>query len=507
MAQADNNRIVKNSIMLGVRMLFTMWLNLYATRIVLKQLGADDYGVYSVVGSVVGMLTIFNNGLLKSIQRYITYDIGRNEKHVNDTFCSLLNATLIFGIISVVIIDVLGVWFLNDYMNIPEKSVNAAFWVLQFSIATMFVTLISNPYNALIIAYEKMDVFAYISVLQVLLNFGAAFCLQFICGNHLFWYGLFIMVSSILIRLIYQIYCRVKFPQFKYRLYFDKKQILETLRFAGWASLDGGLSTIVWNGVVWIFNFSFGPAVNAAYSISMQVNNSILGFAQNVQKAIDPQITKTYAIGDFERHNKLVYSGSKLQALVIFIIIIPFIIRCDYILHLWLGVIPKYVADFCKAAVLMGLTVSFVEVARTSIVATGRIRRFVVIPNSLHLLLLPLCLGLNRYFNSPIIMMVAIVISYVIIYGIRLYLAAKGSCFSAKEMLYKTIVPCMIVGVLSFVILDIISSILPDNFVGLLSLLLLTLCVVVLCAYAIGLSHHERELIKSMVVIILKRNK
>lgn len=507
MAQADNNRIAKNSLMLSIRMLFTMWLNLYATRIVLQQLGTEDYGVYGVVGSIVSMLTILNSGLIKTIQRFITYELGKKDGNVNNTFCSLLNVTIIFGFVSVVILEILGVWFLEDYMKVPEESKAAAFWVLQFSIATTFVTLLSNPYNALIIAYEKMGVFAYISIIQVLLNFFAAFLLKYIPGNHLFWYGFFIMVSSITIRIIYQIYCKIKLSQFKYHLYFNKQQIIEILKFAGWASLDGGLSTIVWNGVIWIFNFCFGPAINAVYSISNQVNNSILGFAQNVQKAIDPQITKSYASGDFERHRKLVYSGSKIQAFIIFLIIIPFIIRCDYILHLWLGNVPNYAVEFCQMAVFMGLAVSFVEVARTSVVATGRIRRFVVIPNSLHLLLLPLCIVLNRLYDSPIVMMGAIIITYYIIYGIRLYIAAHGSVFSAKVMLLKTIMPCAIAGVVSFCILFFCSKVISNDLIGLLFFLSLSFVVIVLCTYCICLSHQEKNIIKNILIIKLKKSR
>lgn len=161
MAQSDNNRIAKNSLMLCIRMLFTMWLNLYATRIVLQQLGTEDYGVYGVVGSIVSMLTILNSGIIKTIQRFITYELGKKNGNVYNTFCSLLNVTIIFGFFSVVILEIFGVWFLEDYMKVPAESKNAAFWVLQFSIATTFVSLLSNPYNALIIAYEKMGVFAY----------------------------------------------------------------------------------------------------------------------------------------------------------------------------------------------------------------------------------------------------------------------------------------------------------------------------------------------------------
>lgn len=495
MSEFENKRIAKNSIMLYIRMLFTLWFNLYATRIVLRELGADDYGVYGVVGSVVSMFTIFNGGIVKAIQRFITFEIGKKDGNPSNIFCTLLNVTFIFAIITFLVLEIAGLWFINNHMNIPDSSRNAAIWVYQFSVLTAIITLISNPYNALVIAHEKMDMFAYISIVQIILNFLAAYCLQYMDGNRLFWYGLFMMMSAISIRVIYQCYCYTHFSESKYHWHIDKKQILQIAKFSGWATLDGGLNTIVWQGVVWIFNISFGSAINAVYAVAGQVNNAILGFAQNVQKAIDPQITKTYAAGDYNRHCQLIYSGSKAQVFLIYLIVIPFIVRAEYILHLWLGNVPPYLVDFSRLSVLMGLAVTFVEVARTSITATGDIRNFVLIPNVCHLLLLPLCYIANMIWNSPIIMMAIIVVTYYVIYFLRLYIASKGSVFSLRIFFFDVICRCIISGILSFACVYFIDKYIPQTFIGLLLLLFVSTCIIFFFVGIVGLSKYERNVL------------
>jgi O-antigen/teichoic acid export membrane protein len=508
MAVDENSRIAKNSIALSLRMLFTMWLNLYATRVVLEQLGAADYGVYGVVGSVVSMFSILTAGLGKATQRFITFEIGKKDGRPQEMFSSLQTVTLLFAAVLFVVLEVLGLWFLQHHLNVPDESRSAAFWVFQFSVVSALISLISTPYNALIVAHEHLNVFAYITIVQVVLNFLVAISLIYIPGNHLFWYGFGVMLVTIGIRIIYQVFCYKHYPESKYSFQWNKPLLKEVGRFTGWATLDGGLNTIVWNGVVWIINLSFGPIVNAAYAIASQVNNAILSFAQNVQRAIDPQITKTYAAGLYDRHRRLVYMGSKAQAMLIYFLIIPFIVRAEYILTLWLGNVPEYAVSFCRLSVLMGLVISFCEAARTSITATGRIRRFVVIPNVTHLLLLPVCLLLNKIFDSPVLMMVAIVVMYVIIYALRLYLAAEGSVFSCKEMVRRSILPGVTVGLISFILVSIISAFIPNDFIGLILTVLLSALVILTCAWLFGLNRQERQFaLNSLNLLRLKIKK
>lgn len=505
MASSDNKRIAKNSMMLYVRMLFTMWLNLYATRLVLKYLGADDFGIYGVVGSVVGLCNIINSGIQKAVQRFITFEMGKPDGRPNEVFCTLMNIIIIFATVTFLLLEIGGTWFIYNKMNIPVQSQDAAFWVLQFSIAATILSLVSNPYNALIIAHEKMDVFAFVSVIQVFLTCAAAFCLQYIPENRLIWYACFIAIVAVGIRLMYQIYCRTKFPESKYRLFVDKGMMKSIGKFAGWATVDGGLNTITWQGVTIIFNLSFGVAINAVYQIASQVNNSFLSFAQNVQRAVDPQLTKSYAKGDYERHCWLIYNGSKLQVFLIYLLIIPFLIRAEYIMKLWLGEVPAHAARFCQLAIFMSLVCAGFEVVRTSVIATGNIRKFVLFPNTAHLLLLPLCYLLNRIWKSPELMMTAIVVTYYIIYAYRLWLAGKVSVFSLRMFITTVIIPCLLVGIVTGVMTYLLNLLLPYNIWGLLSLVVLNALVMIPVALYLGMQKFERKHILVLVEDWLRR--
>ncbi len=507
MASSDNKRIAKNSMMLYVRMLFTMWLNLYATRLVLKHLGVDDFGIYGVVGSVVGLCNIINSGIQKAVQRFITFELGKPEGRPNEVFCTLMNIIIIFAIVTFLLLEIGGTWFIYNKMNIPVQSQDAAFWVLQFSIAATILSLISNPYNALIIAHEKMNVFAFVSVVQVFLTCAAAFCLQYIPENRLVWYAFFIAVVAVGIRLMYQIYCRTKFPESKYRWFVDKERMKSIGKFAGWATVDGGLNTITWQGVTIIFNLSFGVAINAVYQIASQVNNSFLSFAQNVQRAVDPQLTKSYAKGDYERHCWLIYNGSKLQVFLIYLLVIPFLIRAEYIMRLWLGEVPEHAVRFCQLAIFMSLVCAGFEVVRTSVIATGNIKKFVLYPNSAHLLLLPLCYLLNRIWTSPELMMAAVVVTYYIIYAYRLWLAGKVSVFSLRLFIIRVIVPCCLVGVITAAITYLLNLLLPYNIWGLLSLVVLNVLAMIPIMLYLGLKKTDREQLLTIVWQFLTRRK
>lgn len=500
MATDDNKRIIKNSAMLYLRMLFTMWINLYATRVVLRELGADDLGVYGVVGSVVSMFTILNSGIVKTVQRYITFELGKKEGNVQRMFSSLMNVSFIMSFVTIVVLEIAGLWFMNTYMNIPDASRTAANWVFQFSIITTVIGLLSNPYNALVIAHEKMSAFAYVSIIQVILNFLAAYCLQWFTYNKLFYYGLFMMLSAISIRIIYQIYCRMRFPESVYHFHWDKPQLIEITKFAGWSAVDGGLTALAWNGVTWLINISFGPAVNAVLTISTQAKNAVLSFAQNVQKAIDPQITKTYAANDMMRHRKLVYKGSKFEVYLVLLIIIPFFVRCEQILHLWLGErLPEYIVTFTRIGLLETLILSCFEVVRSSVTATGKIRNFVLYPNILFLFVVPIMYLLNKLYDSPPISMLGLLSLYVVSYSYRLILACKLKVITFFDFVKNTIIPSSLVALSSYICVLVVSGLLPNTFGGLCELLVVSTISIAFCVFLFGIDKNERNKIISIM--------
>ena len=283
----NKNRILKNSLLLYLRMLFTMWLNLYATRLVLNNLGVEDMGVYGVVGSIVGMFTIFTSGITSAVQRFLTYELGSQKGNMNNVFCSSLNVIFILAFCVLLLLEIIGVWVLYHKINIPTSSMQAAFWVFQLSTLTCIINMISIPYNALIIAHEKMDAFAFISILQVILNCSAAYCLSFISNERLLMYGIMMAGISILIRIIYQLYCHSHFKETHYHWKIDPELLKSISKFAGISTSSSILQMISTQGITFVINWTFGVTINAVYVIALQLKNSILSFALNLLKAND----------------------------------------------------------------------------------------------------------------------------------------------------------------------------------------------------------------------------
>ena len=474
-------------------MLFTMWLNLWITRLVLANLGVEDMGVYGVVGSIVGLVSVFTGGVTNAVQRFITFEAGKPEGRPNLVFCSSLNIIFLLSAIVFILLEAVGVYMLFYSVNIPSHSMNAAFWVLQLSILTCIVNLISIPYNALIIAHEKMDAFAVISILQVVFTFGAVYTLTWF-DNRLLVYGIMMAAVSIVIRAIYQIYCHYKFDEARYHLIIDKEQLKQLGKFTGVSTASGALQVMSSEGIVFVINWTFGVTINAVYSISLQLKNSILSFALNLFKAISPQITKTFANGEIDTHKKLVYSGSKLEVFLIYFIMIPFLFRTDYIMHLWLGNVPHYAVQFAQCTVFISLTYALFEPIRASVFATNRITRFMIIPEMFYLLVLPVGYTVSKTYNNPVILIAIIVGMDVLTCVLRTYYAVKVSPLKSMEILKEVLMPSILVAIFDSLICYGLCRWLESNILDLVLLLVINSIVLVLIILFAGLNKAERNI-------------
>ena len=501
----NKNRIVKNSLLLYVRMLFTMWLNLWATRLVLANLGVEDMGVYGVVGSVVNMFQVLTSGVGAAIQRFLTYEMGRKDNDLNGVFCSSLNVIFVLSAAMLVLLEVGGLWFLNNKVNIPAASVSAAQWVFQFSVLTCIVNVISIPYNALVIAHEKMNAFAFISILQVVLTCACAYFLTFL-GHRLFYYALFMALISILIRVIYQIYCIRNFAETKYRLMIDKEQVKQILRFAGVSTISGILQVITSQGITFVINWTFGVALNAVYTIAIQLKNSVLSFAQNIQKAVAPQITKTYASGELDAHKKLVYGGSKMEIFMIYFIMIPFLFRTDYIMHLWLGNVPPHSVIFMQCIIFLSLTYAAFEPIRTAVLATNRIAKFMIVPDSINLLSLPLAYLVGKWLCQSSLLIITVVGVEILMCVLRTYYAIRVTEIKTKELLATVLLPSLSVAVLGACACYVLSLVFAESLLGLIGLLIINSIVLCLVIYFAGISRQERIRIQKFLTKMLNIN-
>lgn len=501
----SKERILKNSLLLYVRMLFTMWLNLYATRLTLANLGIEDMGVYGVIGSIVSLFTVFTGGITSAVQRFITFELGLENGQPNKVFCSSLNVIFILSGIMLVLLEVGGLWMLEYKVNIPESSRDASFWVFQLSVLTCIVNTISIPYNALIIAHEKMDAFAIISIVQVVLNFLAAYCLSLFENNRLLIYAILLATVSFFIRLLYQLYCHRKFTEAHYHFGIDWNTVKQIGKFTGVTTVSGMIDVITSQGLVFVINLIFGVTINAVYSIALQLKNSIWSFAMNVQRAIAPQITKTYANKEIDSHKKLIYSGSKLEIYLILLIIIPFLFRTHAIMALWLGNVPEHMVTFAQSIVFVTLFHVAMGPMHEAVLATNNISKYLIIPNSFYLIAIPIGYVIGKYTNSPDFFIIITVIINIASILMRLIYIRKVTCLKIRSILEKIFLPSIIIAGCSTLFCYIYTSFLGESFIDILTLIALNGISLLIVIPLVGLTRQERDQMQNLIHKITKK--
>lgn len=373
----NNKRIAKNTLFLYFRQILTMAVALYTSRLVLHALGVENYGVYNVVGGMVVMFSFLNGALAQATQRYISFGIAKYDLiKQQQTFSMLLNVHILIALILLVLSETVGLWLFYNKLVIPHGHMNDAFWVMQCSIATLMITVTQVPYNASIFGHEKMDIYAYISIFEVILKLGIAIILSHFFSDKLLMYGIMIMVAQFIIALIYRCYCHLNFKNCVYVLYWSKKLFKELLSFTGW-NLIGNISwTLNEQGINILINLFFGPVYNAARGVASQVSAAVTSFTTNFLGASSPQITKYYALGDFDNCIKLCNMSTKYGFFLFMLVSLPLISIIKPILSIWLVEVPPLTATLCMLSLMyvqfrtMGGTLQ--ELAQ----ATGKVRFF-----------------------------------------------------------------------------------------------------------------------------------
>lgn len=393
MLQVSNNkRIAKNTLFLYFRTLFTMAVSLYTSRVVLDTLGVDDFGIYNVVGGIVMFLSFLNTSMANATQRFLNVELGRNDKDgIKRIFSNALIIHFFIAIIVVLLAETIGIWFLNRHMNIVQERLDAANYVLQFSIATMVTTIISVPYNAAIIANEKMSAFAYISIVEVSLKLILVLLLVHSPVDKLISYAALMFVISIIVRMLYGIYCKRHFEECRaVSLKPEKATIKQMMSFSMW-TIVGSLTTIGHGqGISIVMNLFFGVVVNAAYGIANQVNQVVNNFVNNFMTALNPQIVKTYSANQLQEMHNLVARGCRMGFFLVLFFIVPITIEAPALLGLWLGKVPEYTIAFVRLILIITLFNSFSSPLSAAQGATGNIRKYQLVLTSLGLLHIPL---------------------------------------------------------------------------------------------------------------------
>lgn len=445
--KSDNKRIAKNTLLLYFRMLILMAVNLYTSRIVLKTLGVDDYGIYNVMGGVVAMFTILSQSLSKSISRFITFELGReNSKKLNEIFSTSINIQFIMAAIIIAIGELGGLWFINYKMNVDPERMFAANMVLQFSLFNFGVNLVSVPYNAAIVAHERMGAFAYISITEAALKLGAIYVLGLLSFDKLIGWAACQSAVALLIRYIYARYCTTHFKETKYRFLFKKKILKEMFGFATWNFIGSVGGVLRSQGVNMLLNVSFGTAVNAARGLAEQVNNAIAGFANNFMTAVNPQITKLYAQDKVRESFMLSMASCRLSFFMILALSLPIAAHTEYILGIWLPAVPDALPNFVRLTLLLSLLESISIPLITVQLATGRIKKYQIVVGGLHLLNFPLSwLALHCGYGADTTYWIAIFLSEVCLIARLIMLKQIAPSISIKDFLKDVVLKTTIV--------------------------------------------------------------
>lgn len=386
----NNKRIAKNTLMLYVRMLLLLVINLYTSRVILRELGVDDYGIYNVVGGIIVILSFLNNAMASGTQRFLNVEMGKNElKSIIKVFATSQQIHFGVAFCMFVIAETIGLWFLNNYMNIPECRIVAANWVYQFSIVAAIFGIFIVPYNAAIISHEKMSAFAYISIVEAILKLLVAFAIIWAPVDKLIFYAFLILCIEIVNFGVYVFYGIKHFEECRhFSLKRDKTMMKQMLSFSGW-TVFGNLGYICHTqGIAIVINMFFSVAVNAAQGIANQVNGIVTQFANNFLVALNPQVVKTYAAGEYEQMHILIIRGCKMAFCLMAFFVIPLVLEAPTILNMWLGIVPKYAVIFMRLVLLISLVNSFSSLLATSQGATGNIKKYQVtltIVGALHL--------------------------------------------------------------------------------------------------------------------------
>lgn len=481
----NNKRIVKNTALLYVRMFFSMAISLYTSRVVLSTLGVEDFGIYGVVGGIVTLFDFLNASMSGSTSRFLTFELGKkNKENLCDTFCTAMFVHISIAIVVLLIAEPVGVWFIHAKMQVPPERMDAAQMVLHLSVLSMMINVTQVPYNASIISHERMDVYAYVEMANVVMKLAIVYLLQIGHFDKLILYAILSFLVSISIAMFYRVYCIRNFSECHVYKVWRADIFKKMLAFSGW-DLYGNLSvTMRTQGVNMLLNMFFGPVMNAAASIASQVQGAVIAFAQNVTTAVRPQIIKKYAAGEMESMVSLVRNAVKLNYLVILLITTPLITELHYVLFLWLGQVPSNAVTFCSFTLLFNFFSNLSFLLVTGIHATGKIFRPSFINGTLYLLVVPISflsfkLG-GAAWTSYLLNVLAVFIGMLSnAYTLNLYIKE----FPFGKFVMKDLCPCLLLMVVVFVLSFSVRYMMPECFLRLIIVCVVSTSVILFVGY------------------------
>lgn len=490
---SDNRRIAKNTIFMYIRMAITLLVGLYASRVVLNALGVEDYGLYNVIGGIISLFAVLNSALVNTTSRFITVSLGRGN--IGDTrqiFNMALLLHVMVGLMIVVLGETVGLWYLHNKLVIPEGREMAAEWLYQFTIIATLLTTINVPYNASIIAHEKINVYAIVQIIDAILKLAIVIVLQWVSYDKLLFYGSLILLVTVFNVAYNYFYCRIKFAESKFMLYWSRSIFREILKFIGWALVGNFSNMFYTQGINLMLNAFCGPAVNAARGVAVQVQTVVAQMAGNVQTAINPQIIKSYSQDDFSRMHTLICASSRYCYYLLFFIALPIILEADYILHLWLGIVPEHTVNFIRLTLIYVLLDAFINPMFTANLASGKLKLYYVpiFMNSFSFMFITyFAISFSRIPESVFLCYLAMTIIGVVI---RVFVMDKQVKLLPGTYIKTAILPAIMVTLLASVLPSISHMVVQGNIMRLISTILVSVLSTVMAVYLVGITKEER---------------
>ena len=502
---ANNKRIAKNTFILYVRMLFLMSVNLYASRVLLSTLGVEDYGIYSAVGGFVAMFHVFNGAMATATQRFLSFEIGRGD---NDRITQIFSTSMVIHVflafLIFIIAETIGLWFLNVKMVFPEGRYAAANWVFQFSILTFIINVISVPYNAALIAYEKMSAFAYVSILDGVLKLLIIYLIIISNVDKLVLYSFLISLVAISIRIIYGFYVKRNLSLCRNNWMMDRSVRGKMLSFVSWNLIGSTAGIAQEQGISVLLNVFFGAAVNAARGISMQVLHAVSGFVSNFNLAMNPLIIKTYASGDRNESFRIAMRGSKFSFMLMLILSTPIFVEAPYILNLWLVKVPEHTVVFLRIVLLITLVHSLKHTLIATIHASGIVKLYQLTNGIFSMMTIPIAYVVLRLGFPPLSALLVSLVITIASHFLRLEVMRRTISFPVALFLKEVTFRMGLVWIVALSLPLSLSLYLEENIYNFIILSTLAVLYTAMVCFFVGLSFHERIIVMKKIELICK---
>lgn len=505
MQKSDNKRIAKNTLFLYFRMMLVMAVTLFTSRIILNALGADDFGVYNVVGGLSTALIFFSSTLTVSTQRFLNFELGRgNVRRVKEIFNSCLLLFVLIAVIVLVVGVTAGRWFVLNKLVIPESQQHAAVVVLYATVISLCSMFIFSVYESVLIARENMKIYAYIGVIDSILKLGLAY-LIILVNDKLIVYAILMMVIQLLPKMFMAIYCVRKYPEVKHEFIWDRALLKELVGFTGWNIYGSSVWMINGQGMNILLNMFFGPVVNAANGIATQVNNAVNNFAINFFTAVRPQIVKRYSVGDYDSLISLLYKSSRFSFYLLWILSLPLILRCEYVVSLWLKDVPEYTVSFVQWILIYSMVNSFNNPLWTAMSATGHLKRSVVIGSNLFLLAFPLSYIALKMGGVPMVVYPILSLGRLAFLLVTIYNLSKYVNVTIVKYAQNVFIPICKISLLTYGICYVVDSLFGDTFMSFICVCVIVTVTNIVMIYLLGITKNEKTLLIQKLSTIVER--